>query len=148
MTVLERFNSKYIPVTESGCWLWTDGVDPKGYGRFQLNNNSQYAHRVSWELLRGTIPPPLTIDHLCRVRCCVNPDHMEVVTGPENSKRGKPGKKGAWQLVKTHCPQGHPYDEENTCIRFVSGRYIKRSCKACNIGWAKARYARLKARAS
>src|SRR5688572_10084476 len=95
MTLQERFDSKYVPITESGCWIWTASTDREGYGRIGVNRINRHAHRVSWELKHGPIPDSrpktraalLTIDHLCRVRCCVNPDHMEVVTLAENLRR-------------------------------------------------------------
>src|SRR3990172_9099629 len=69
---------KYEPITETGCWIWLGAVDTCGYGMVRDNSlrRNKRAHRVSYELLRGPIPAGLTIDHLCRVKCCVNPDHL------------------------------------------------------------------------
>lgn len=106
------------------CWLWTGATSEKGYGHFGAGGRSRLAHRVAYELIVGVIPEGLTIDHLCRVRNCVNPDHLEPVTGAENTRRGHAGKHFA---DRTRCPKGHPYDEQNT-------RYSKRGtrvCKAC-----------------
>lgn len=72
-----------------GCWFWEGGLDKEGYGKFYCKNKTLKAHRYSYELIVGSIPKDLVIDHLCRVRSCVNPDHMEVVTRVENIKRGK-----------------------------------------------------------
>jgi hypothetical protein len=106
------------------CWLWTGSIIRNGYGNFYVGDATRLAHRFAYELLVGKIPEGLTIDHLCRVRNCVNPDHLEPVTGAENTRRGEAGKHFA---DRTHCPKGHAYDEENT-------RYSKRGtrvCKAC-----------------
>ncbi len=68
--------------TEGGCWIWR-GRAEAGYGLA----GKTYAHRLSWELHRGAIPAGLHIDHLCFVKTCVNPDHLELVTGAENARR-------------------------------------------------------------
>jgi hypothetical protein len=124
--VLERFYNKITRIPESGCWLW-DGYLCQGYGSFSLNGKQQQAHRVSYELHVGPIPEGLQIDHLCRVRCCVNPAHLEPVTQRENLLRGNTFQ--AAQSKRTHCPQGHPYDEKNT-YRCHRGH---RNCKACSL---------------
>lgn len=120
MTRLERF---WARVDKSGdCWLWTGSRSGNGYGRLWLNKHMIYAHRFAYELLVGPIPEGLQIDHLCRVRHCVNPAHLEPVTQGVNIRRGR-----NWQREKSHCPQGHPYDRENTHW-YRSMRY----CRACD----------------
>ena len=106
------------------CWLWTAGKAPNGYGKCWLDGRTVGAHRAIYELLVGPIPEGLVIDHLCRVRHCVNPDHLEPVTQQENLLRGDTFQ--ARNRAKTHCPQGHPYDESNT--RMFAG---KRACRTC-----------------
>jgi len=119
----ERF---WACVDASGpCWLWTGSVDHKGYGR----NRGTRAHRVAWELLVGPIPKGLTLDHLCRVRNCVNPDHLEVVTNRENIMRS-PITLARIAAETTHCPQGHPYDAENTKV--IPSRPNARYCRMCH----------------
>lgn len=97
------------------CWSWFGARTTKGYGTFQQGRRPVYAHRYCYELLVGPIPDGLVLDHLCRVTFCVNPDHLEPVTVHENWRRGiGPLIAGKNQRTKTHCPQGHPYDEDNT----------------------------------
>lgn len=114
---LERFAEKYR-VDDSGCWIWTACTHQFGYGEFRFRGKCARAHRVAYELLVGPIPEGLTIDHLCRVRNCVNPAHLEPVTFAENVRRGA--------AAITHCPHGHEYTEANTLHQ--RGR---RNCRTC-----------------
>ena len=113
---------------EGDCWLWIGQIDPNGYGRL----SGQLAHRRVYEALVGPIQQGLELDHLCRVRHCVNPDHAEPVSGRLNRLRSF-----GWGMNarKTHCINGHPFDEANT---YMVGRM--RQCRACNRK-AVARYA-------
>lgn len=108
------------------CWLWTGHVSVHGYGKFWADGLNLGAHRWSYQYHVGPIPEGLHLDHLCRVRNCVNPAHLEPVTCQENLRRGET--LNAANLRKTHCPKGHPYDAENT-YRYSDGR---RACKECN----------------
>lgn len=74
-------------ITDAGCWEWQATRGPKGYGQVQYDSVLYLAHRFSYEAHRGGIDPDLTLDHLCRNTCCVNPDHLEPVTRSENSRR-------------------------------------------------------------
>ncbi len=105
------------------CWLWTGAKQTAGYGVL----SDRLAHRLSYERWKGPIPAGLTIDHLCRVRHCVNPEHLEAVTLAENVLRGE--SLPARNARRTHCPQGHPYDQENTHVNPKTGW---RMCRACN----------------
>ncbi len=80
-----RFWSK-VAVTPS-CWLWTPRLDRDGYGHIQIGQHMKRAHRVAYEWIAGAIPEGLTLDHLCSVRHCVNPAHLEPVTAEENVRR-------------------------------------------------------------
>lgn len=106
-------------VTERGCWEWQGQRLKSGYGHYKRTT----AHRWVYERLVGPIPAGLQIDHLCRNRPCVNPAHLEPVTPLENIRRGK------GHGSETHCPHGHPYDEENTRWR---ARGSGRDCRACD----------------
>lgn len=129
MALLERFEAKIELEPTSGCWLWTAQLDRDGYGQFRFEGRKWAAHRLAYTALVGPIPEGLTIDHLCRVPGCVNPDHMEPVTIGENTRRGTTGQKtGAMQRAKTHCPQGHEYNAPNT---YVYGEGKKRGCRTC-----------------
>lgn len=122
----DRFWSK-VDAT-GNCWLWTAGMDDAGYGWFRCGDKMRRAHRVAYEALVGPVPEGLHLDHLCRVRNCVNPDHLEPVTMGENIRRGVSGAvNGARQQAKTHCPKGHEYDEENT-LHYRGGR----RCRKCD----------------
>lgn len=72
---------------ETGCWLWTGSKNNKGYAQLGDNGRTRSAHRVSYELFKGEIPAGLQLDHLCMVRHCVNPEHLEAVTQSVNMRR-------------------------------------------------------------
>lgn len=102
------------------CWLWQGCLTHNGYGQIRRNNKGYLAHRYAYMQLVGEIPKGKVLDHLCRVRNCVNPSHLEPVTNRENLLRGIPGN-------KTHCPKGHEYTPENTAY-YRNAKY----CKTCN----------------
>jgi hypothetical protein len=127
-----RFWEKVDGVADpEDCWEWTAYRNPNGYGQFSVGGRSggmRLAHRVAYELLVAPIPPGLVLDHLCRNPACVNPQHLEPVSQTENVRRGVGGDvAGARSSAKTHCPQGHPYDAENT-YRTPKG---SRDCRRC-----------------
>jgi hypothetical protein len=106
----------------------------------KVGGKNAYAHRVAYELLIGAVPNDLTLDHLCHTRdaacpggrtCphrrCVNPAHLEPVSGRVNRLRGR--SPAAANVHKTHCPKGHPYDEANT---YVNPAHGGRVCRTCN----------------
>lgn len=122
--VSERFWDK-VEKTDS-CWNWTAQIALDGYGKIRNRDGSTLAHRVAYELIVGPIPEGLEIDHLCRNRRCVNPEHMEPVTKYENFRRGySPASENG---RKTHCVHGHPLVEGNIYYE-KNGRH--RHCKTC-----------------
>lgn len=109
------------------CWLFLGYVAKNGYGHFYSNGKTGLAHRFSYELHKGKIPEKLVVDHLCKVRSCVNPEHMEIVTLKENSLRGTTSQNN---LKKTECIRGHIFSIENTYIHKTTNERVCRKCKA------------------
>lgn len=124
MTIQERFVGKYR-VTETGCWEWLAARTRAGYGVFTVDGACVRVHRYAYELYNGPVPDGMVVDHLCRNRACVNPAHLEAVRNVTNVLRGTGP--SAQNVMKTHCPKGHPYDDENTC--YSNGRRHCRTCK-------------------
>jgi hypothetical protein len=132
--LIDRFWEK---VDRTGdCWVWTAATVRDGYGCIGDGAPSRRvldAHRLAYQWLKGPIPEGLELDHLCRNRRCVNPDHMEAVTHRENMWRGNAPTVA--QAKQTHCKRGHPFDEANTYYfkqqpwRKV---HIGRQCRACH----------------
>jgi len=124
---VERFWER---VDKSGgvdsCWPWLGFVSKAGYAQVRFQGRFQKAHRVAYEFLIGPIPEGKELDHLCKNRSCVNPKHLEPVTKREHIMRG--GNFMIDNSHKTHCPQGHPYDAENTIIDNENGG---RRCRIC-----------------
>lgn len=127
-----------ITKQSDGCWLWNSVTDRYGYGQFHLYGEDNKrrtigAHRASYQLFVGPIPIGLEVHHLCCVRRCVNPDHLQLL-GRKDHARVTPvnpvsvEKINAFHLSKTHCPSGHEYTEENTFYSSHNGR----RCRACH----------------
>ena len=137
---LERFWNrvdKFGPDAYAGeifiglCWIWLGKLDEDGYGIFPDRRSKDKtvnirAHRLSYELEFGPIPEDLEPDHLCRNPGCVNPFHIEVVTGKVNILRGM--NPPALNARKTHCKNGHALAEGNI---FTPRGTTKRKCLTC-----------------
>jgi hypothetical protein len=123
-----RFWSKVDFLATGGHWLWIAGKTPQGYGSIRIAGKHHLAHRRAWELVMGPIPVGLTIDHLCRIRACVNPVDLEPVTLAVNIQRAGLQGQAARNAAKTHCDVGHPLTPENLMRGGFGGR---RTCKTC-----------------
>lgn len=126
MTRLDRFWAKIKVDAKTGCWLWTGHVSKiSGYGQFWDGIKVVGAHVFSFVTFKGPLPKGKEPDHLCRVRRCVNPAHLEAVTRRENLLRGDtiPARKAA----QTHCEHGHPFKGKN----LYRARNGTRQCRIC-----------------
>ena len=103
----------------NGCWIWDRRLDRDGYGRIGIAHRPYAAHRVSYVVFRAPIPDGMQVDHLCRVRACCNPEHLELVTTQENTRRGA--------LARHACRRGHPRTPESTYVDPQGNR----SCRVC-----------------
>lgn len=94
------YSHKILPEPNSGCWFWMGGLSERHYGViYPARGRNVRAHRVAYQMTLGPIPDGLVLDHLCRIHCCVNPDHLEAVTQAVNVRRGMACK-------INHPPQG------------------------------------------
>lgn len=137
MTAADRFHS-YVEIQTDGCWHWIGYRMKNGYGRFKPRSYVVVlAHRYSYEMTKGPIPYGFHIDHLCRVRYCVNPKHLEAVTCRENLLRGIGF--SAENARKTHCVAGHTLSGENLII---DPKTQWRRCRICENACQRAKQAR------
>lgn len=114
----------------ASCWIWTGALSDGGYGLISIADHTVLVHRLSVELASALpIPDGLTVDHLCRMRACVNPAHLEVVPMRVNLLRGIGP--SAVNAAKTHCPRGHEYTAENTGVGH-RGSGGNRYCRTCH----------------
>jgi len=115
-------------VNADGCWIWNGCVSADGYGQMRFRGKTVYVHRFICEHFHGPISAGLCVDHLCRVRRCGNPNHLEATTISTNNFRGE-------QSLRTTCPKGHAYTSENT-RRDKDGHKRCRACGDARFRWA------------
>lgn len=107
--------------------MWVGARSKCGYGQIGIDGRTHVAHKITYEMAFGPVPDGLELDHLCRVRACVRPDHLEAVTHAENCRRGDQGKHLA---ARTHCVNGHEYTADNMFLR-KGIRGVTRICREC-----------------
>lgn len=134
---LDRLADKFT--VSDGCWEWIGARGGHGYGNFGVGGRTVRPHRYVYELLVGPIPAGFELDHLCRNRLCVRPDHLEPVTRRENTLRGDSGH-------KTHCINGHAMTEDNIYRR--PDKPTTRRCLTCHLAAAHRQRMRRKGLAS
>lgn len=139
--LLRRFAEKY-EVSEDGCWLWTGATIRGGYGQMKAWGRHETAHRIAYRLFVGPIPKGLEMEHLCRVRNCVNPEHVEPVTHAENMARSSKGRD-----QNPNCPNGHPYVNGSWVWRSQKNRPTPwRTCLICEKAGNRRKYAKTKSK--
>lgn len=130
--LLRRFSAK-VWVQGDGCWEWAAARINTGYGVINVGGRVLLAHRVSHELFIGPVPAGAEVRHSCDNPPCVNPQHLSLGSHADNmrdmAERGR-ARGGDHHAAKTHCPQGHPYDEANTYLAPAKGR-ANRQCREC-----------------
>jgi hypothetical protein len=129
--IAERFLPRIIRTAT--CWHWGGYVSSDGYGYILRRG----AHRVAYEHFVGPIPDGLQLDHLCRVKHCVNPSHLEAVTRQENMRRAVPFRKPHHSKRRTHCKKGHLYSPDN----LYHSRHGYQICRTCTRAYQKEWYA-------
>lgn len=125
-TPIERFLS-FVEKTDT-CWLWKGHTDRGGYGKFHTHKDGQWtsvlAHRFAFEHYKRSLQYGETVDHLCFIQACVNPDHLDACSNSENVRRANEH--------RTHCHNGHPYDDKNTMYLKEGNGKIRR-CRICTM---------------
>lgn len=124
-TTSERFWAKVDK--QQDCWIWAGSKMKDGYGHLGVERKMVLAHRFSYELSCGPVPDGMHLHHVCENQSCVRPDHLRVVS-PIEHKELTPRSIAYQASQKTHCPQGHPYNEENTYI----DKRGSRNCRVCH----------------
>lgn len=139
-TTVDRIMGKVEQITESGCWIYLGYVNEYGYAQANFQGRQRAVHRLMYEYFRGPIPNEFPLDHLCRVRCCVNPHHTRAVTQRENVLAPGSLSLPKLQSERSHCRNGHPLIGANLTPSHLKKGW--RNCAQC----AKQAYIRYHAR--
>lgn len=134
--LIERLFSRVL-VQPNDCWLWTGALTRKGYGAIGeggKRGRTLQVHVVAYQLLVGPVPKGLELDHLCRVRNCVKPSHLEPVTHAENLRR----RHHSTRKSLNECPRGHPFTMDNTYVRPDGTRRCRACKRAAQAAWKQA----------
>lgn len=121
MKIWDRFWSKVDSAGE--CWIWIGAKGKGGYGNFWTGQGYANAHKFLYTQVYGPVQNGLQLDHLCKNTLCVRPLHLEVVPPKLNCQRGKGS--------RTHCPQGHEYNQQNTYVEVTKRGHEQRHCREC-----------------
>ena len=134
------FRTKYVKRRSSSCWEWKS-PDARGYGKFHFHGMSHQAHRVAWVIHRGVIPELMVLDHVCRNRSCVNPDHLEIVTQKANVHRSP---LMGWDMTQgaAQCQRGHDVSSPDSWV--VVAKSGRRFCRECHRARGRAAYRKSK----
>lgn len=135
-SLAERLHAKLVE-SDNGCLEWTGAKFSTGYGTIGYKSKNYRTHRVAWELEHGAIPVGMFVCHRCDNPACCRVSHLFLGTHADNM-RDMAAKGRASEQAKTHCPRGHPYDDENTILT----NHGSRACRECSRQRCAERYAR------
>ena len=130
---IESFLSRITYCSNTGCWEWRGALSRQGYGIFCQERKNIAAHRISFSVFKGPLLPKLVIDHICRNRKCVNPDHLRQVTQKENMLENSVGVAKINHL-KTHCSNGHEFTEDNI-LKQPRGKRCRECKRSDSLKW-------------
>lgn len=138
---VELFWDKIETDGPNGCWIWTASKNELGYGKFHIASDGKHwkAHRLSYFLTFGPVADGIQLHHICENPACVNPHHLQPATPRQHTIELTPTSPSSINASKTHCQNGHEFNEENT-INTKHGRV----CRICNKAWRNAKYAKFR----